>query len=113
MTALARDKYVTEELASLTELRAIFPEGKADHLNWCLASTSGIHGDSRTLDECAVEIAEDGHSYITLLVVQPRMVRTLYGQLHITGDDLPYLRALCASSVLAITASQGGNYPAT
>lgn len=35
---------------------------------------------------------------LTVLVIQPRVVRMLYGDIDITAEDVPYLQKLRASS---------------
>ena len=36
--------YAISKLESIEDIRNFFPEGKADGMNWFVASTSGIHG---------------------------------------------------------------------
>lgn len=111
-----RTHYVVEELTSVAKLRDIFPLGEADELNWCFLSTSGVHGDSTTLEALerfAVRPGgvdpDDGPLTVTVLVVQPRLVRSLYGQLVVGPEDITFLRGLVQSTLVAVAKSQAGN----
>jgi hypothetical protein len=99
-------QYSVRRLRSLADLRSIFPEGKADQMNWCLLSTSGVHGDYGTLDDL-----EPGEA-ITVLVINPRIVGLRYGHFAPEPEDVPWLRALVRSSLEEMAASQDGNLPA-
>jgi hypothetical protein len=102
---------IGSEIKSMDDLRAIFPTGRADERNWCLLSTSGVHGTYQTLDE-AGRVEDDGHVVpheITVLVIQPRLVCMRCGHIPYEPEDEPWLRKLVSSSLAAITASQVGN----
>lgn len=116
--------YVTDKLESVDELREIFPLGEADAMNWCFLGTSGVHGSSTTLEEFearaarglsfgtnidAAETHDAFAMYLTVLVVQPRLVRTLYGEIEIGLGDITFLRGLVRSTVAAVAKSQAGN----
>ena len=88
-------------------LRRFFPEGKADEMNVCLFSTSGVHGTYGTIEDAEADIArgfkhEDGGEAIpqvTYLIVQPRIVALRYGNcLPQNQDDINWLKELRASS---------------
>lgn len=101
---------------SVNALRQMFPDGKADSMNWVIGSTSGVHGGYTSLDEILAgrNLTEDDDNYcgnlFTVLVIQPRRVRLLYGNVTITSDeDMAFLRGLIASSLEEIRKSQEGN----
>lgn len=83
-------------------LKRIFPEATADTLNFVLFSTSGVHGSYITIED--IESDEDfSESDLTYLVIHPRMVSTVYGNLPIrTPEDFEYLKNLRKSSHEAI-----------
>jgi hypothetical protein len=79
---------------TLADLRGIFPDAKADEMNFCLFSTSGVHGSYTTIEQAEGE--PDGE--VTVLVVHPRTVTLRYGNVPVTAESAPYLKALRASS---------------
>lgn len=80
-------------------LRSVFPDAKANEMNFVLFSTSGIHGSYRTIEE--TRTGDD----VTFLVVSPRLVRMHYGNATISNrDDRAYLKKLRASSLRAVAA---------
>ncbi len=109
--------YKVMQLRTMAELRELFPDGKANDLNWVFLSTSGVHGSYQSLDgvfssDARIEAQEDGEEFepmVTVLVVQPRLVVLRYGALHITVEDVPYLRGLVNSTLEAIPGTQIGN----
>jgi hypothetical protein len=90
---------VRAQIRSLDDLRDYFPEPVADEMNFCLFSTSGVHGSYCTIEEAEAdpEIGE-----VTVLVVQPRRVMLAYGNVPVTPETAPYLKALRASSQAAV-----------
>lgn len=82
----------------MATLRAIFPEGAANYLNLCLFSTSGTHGSYLTIEEIAASLDTDEPERLTVLVVQPRVVRMLYGEINVARDDIAYLLKLREST---------------
>lgn len=84
--------------SGMSLLRSMFPDGKADELNFCLFSTSGTHGSYLSIEEVAESLDTDEPSGLTVLIVQPRTVRMLYGDIKIAKSDVPFLLALRASS---------------
>lgn len=92
-----------QQIRSLDELRAYFPEPVADEMNFCLFSTSGVHGSYCTIEDAETDpdIGE-----VTVLVVQPRRVFMAYGNVPVNAETAPYLKALRASS-LAVLQSIG------
>lgn len=78
---------------ALETLQGIFPDAKADEMNFCLFSTSGVHGTYTTIEEGLVEDFE-----VTVLVVHPRLVCLKYGTVRVTAENVAYLKALRASS---------------
>ncbi|MFG6669385.1 hypothetical protein ACGYLS_02925 [Bacillus subtilis] len=99
--------YENQKLENIEHLKRIFPDGEANELNWCVLSTSGVHGLYRTLDD--IENSDDEHSSITVLVIMPRIVSMLWGHIDITKEDIPYLRKLTNSSLRYIQESQKNN----
>ncbi len=91
----------------MNELREMFKDGEADDLNFCLFSTSGIHGSYNTLESverCVMpqqdaNAEEYGQTQLTFLIVQPRLVVLRYGNCEpMTTDDFSFLRKLRAST---------------
>jgi len=76
-------------------LRAVFPDGKANEMNFCIFSTSGVHGTYQTIEE---EEAESGVG-VTFVIVHPRLVTMQYGVVEpVTTEDFIYLKKLRKSS---------------
>jgi len=91
--------------AAMSFLRERFPDGEADDLNFVLFSTSGVHGHSCLIEK--IELAnenEDAVDDVTFLLIQPRTVTMVYGQVKPeTSDDIKFLKKLRASSKEAIS----------
>ena len=103
---------VVQELKQgMDQIHSIFDNMTADEysMNWLFLSTSGIHGNYTTLDDIQdwyddpdsfnasdwlsdTNKPEDIIPFITVLIVQPRLVNMLYGHIRITEEDIPYLR---------------------
>lgn len=92
-------------------LRQMFPNGEADDLNFCLFSTSGVHGTYSTI-ESAEEMMAHGNKYedgepgtpsVTFLIVHPRIVCLRYGNCEPkTAQDIEFLKKLRQSSWEAV-----------
>ncbi len=81
--------------SGMVALRAMFPDAKANEMNFVLFSTSGVHGSYQTIEE---EKQDPVHG-VTFLVVHPRLVSLRYGNcMPKTEDDFDFLRRLRASS---------------
>ena len=86
---------ISKTINSMQFLRSIFPNAKANSLNFCLFSTSGIHGSYQTIEE-EEENSKDG---ITFIVIHPRLVSIVYGVVKpTTKDEFDYLKCLRESS---------------
>ena len=111
--------YTIYGFSSIDDLKRIFPEGKANDLNWFVASTSGVHGTYSTLDEIEKSIhtpvseqKEDEYypTELTCLIIMPRLVCLTYGCIEITKqEEIDYLRTLISSSLQEIVKTQSGN----
>ena len=109
--------YSMRQINTMEDVRAHFPDGKANSMNWCFLSTSGVHGHSLSLDgieaipleDKACFPPEDAVDTITVLIVQPRLVAIRYGDIPFEPSDVPWLRELVASTVKAVAESQHGN----
>lgn len=97
---------------AMDALHEMFPDGKANSLNFVLFSTSGVHGTYSTIEDAEADIArgnkdEDGEDCtpeVTFLIVHPRIVCQRYGNcLPKTADDIAFLKQLRASSWAAVT----------
>ncbi|AZO45870.1 hypothetical protein EJ076_34700 [Mesorhizobium sp. M7D.F.Ca.US.005.01.1.1] len=90
------------EVVKLTDgmdvLRSLFPDGEANDLNFVMFSTSGTHGSYLTIEDVAASLGTVEPCKLTVLVIQPRVVRMLYGEVEITAEDVPYLLKLRESS---------------
>jgi hypothetical protein len=88
----------------LPMLREIFPEGKANDLNFVLFSTSGVHGTYTRIEEVErTAKLPDGHDdkseSVTVLVVHPRIVCLKYGLAYPkTTADFAFLKKLRRTS---------------
>lgn len=82
-------------------LKARFPDGKADELNFVMFSTSGVHGSYLTIED--IEAAPNECEYLTVLVVQPRTVTLYYGEIRVRSEDIPWLKKLRQSSWEAVS----------
>jgi len=87
-------------------IRALFPEGQADELNFILFSTSGVHGTYNNIEDAEHYLNgdkdEDGDEYcqgVTFLIVHPRLVALRYGVCEPQNKyDIEYLKKLRESS---------------
>lgn len=83
-------------------LRGMFPDAKADKMNFVLFSTSGVHGTYNTIEAAERFLkGEDaeGFSEVTFVIVHPRLVAMRYGVCTPENqDDIDYLKRLRASS---------------
>lgn len=99
-----------DDHCTMDGLRNLFPEGEANELNFCLFSTSGVHGSYCTIEEVEKTLKnipnEDDDYFpemITFLVVHPRVVCMRYGNVKPeTQDDIDFLKKLRQSSWDAI-----------
>jgi hypothetical protein len=101
MNVFAMPAYEVVKLAPETgmeTLRALFPDGVANDLNQCLFSTSGTHGSYLSIEDVAASLNTKEPERLTVLVIQPRVVRMLYGDIDIEAADVPFLRGLRNSS---------------
>jgi hypothetical protein len=106
-------------LYGIESLKALFPNGEANDLNFVLFSTSGVHGTYTTLEDIEESIKKygfespsdevyetsDDYHYpeVTVLVVHPRVVALRYGCCKIDSlEDLEYLKKLRASSTAVV-----------
>lgn len=113
----------------MSEVRAIFL-GKVDFtMNWLFCGTSGVHGTYRTLDEALCLLngnvdEKEADDYrgdhpletwppatvdVTILIVQPRLVRMYYGHIPVSKRDARYLQALVQLTLDGIAESQERN----
>lgn len=94
---------IWEIKGGMDALRQLFPDGKANELNFVLFSTSGVHGSYTLLEDLNFdETSEDYDPYITVLIVQPRLVCLRYGQFAVTPEDVEWLKGLRQSSLEAV-----------
>ena len=78
-------------------LRLMFPGGLANEMNFCLFSTSGIHGSYCTIEGCQ---RRDEVSHVTFLIIQPRLCCLRYGNcIPETDEDFVFLKTLRQSSM--------------
>ena len=95
VTGEGRHYSILQAADGMSYLRQIFPEANADKMNLVLFSTSGVHGTYQTIED---EEKEPGIG-VTFLVINPRMVRTIYGTAFPkTEDDFDFLKKLRESS---------------
>jgi hypothetical protein len=86
----------------MAALRAMFPEGEANDLNFVLFSTSGVHGTYCLIEEVEEHFDrqdDEGPKDVTFVIVHPRLVALRYGVCEPeTPDDIAFLKKLRASS---------------
>ena len=98
-------QYSPEE--SMDMLKSVFPDGLADEMNFCLFSTSGVHGTYSTIEDAErrllFEDSDEGTEEVTFLVVHPRVVALRYGNVIVESNaDIAFLKRLRKSSTEVI-----------
>jgi hypothetical protein len=112
--------YTIWRFDSIDDVRAQFPDDVDYTLNWLFVGTSGVHGSYAALDDVMDALTtppdpsdddEDGDDppTVTLLIVQPRLVKTMYGDVPVTPADIAWLRTVVAGTTEGIEESQGGS----
>jgi len=106
---------------AMVALRLLFPNGRADEMNFVLFSTGGVHGSYATLEQIEASFEKDGPPagmtpadelpQVTVLVVQPRLVCLRFGNAIVTPENLPWLKGLRASSMAAVAGIGGSPAP--
>lgn len=98
-----------KKVISVENLKTQFPGGVADELNFCLFSTSGVHGTYSTIEDVEKYIGsvpqdkregdDDRCDKVTFLVIRPRSLVFVYGNvLVVTQSDVDYLKKLRSTS---------------
>lgn len=90
------------QIKSMADIREVFPTpDDVSGLNFMLFSTSGVHGHYLTIEEVESELAgnvdpDDGPytPTLTVMILQPRVVRFGYGNIEVEASDIEYLKAL-------------------
>ncbi len=102
-------------MSGMDALRVIFPEGQADEMNFCLFSTSGVHGSYTTIEEIESGLQKYGDNpgfrsggddwpddwhgtELTVVIVQPRVCTMRHGTVRVRLADIPYLKKLRETS---------------
>lgn len=97
---------LAEPKTGMEALRGMFPDAKANELNFVLFSTSGVHGTYNTIEEAEAHLqspGDDGFAEVTFLVLRPRLVALRYGNCHPeTPADIAYLKRLRTTSHAAL-----------
>ena len=84
-------------------LKDLFPDARANEMNFCLFSASGIHGTYSTIEDAEIEVSKGESAEITFLVIHPRVVALRYGNVIAESqEDINFLRRLRASSLKAV-----------
>lgn len=94
------NNYGCKDADGMDALLKMFPDGKADDMNFVLFSTSGIHGTYGTIEEIGKK-DEDGYTPtdVTFLIVQPRICTVRHGNATPRNpDELQFLKDLRESS---------------
>ena len=90
----------------MAALREMFPEAKADGMNFVLFSTRGVHGTQNTIEDAERHLNgenPEGFSEVTFLVVHPRLVAIRFGVCNPRNHaDIDYLKRLRANSHRAV-----------
>lgn len=89
-------------VSGMDALRGMFPDAKANNMNFVLFSTSGVHGTYNTIENAESVIigaTSEGANEVTFLIVHPRLVSLRYGTCEPRNmEDIRFLKALRASS---------------
>jgi len=80
-------------------------------LNWLFIGTSGVHGNSCTLDEIEESLTETAEETVTVLIVLPRACVMYYGNIQVFQGDIPKLREFVSKTLESVRKSQEGNLP--
>lgn len=102
-----------EEKNGMAALHRMFPKGEADDMNFCLFSTSGVHGTYTTIEEAEREFTanqdinldeeDKTEPHVTFLIVHPRICCLRHGNCYPrTVDDFAFLKKLRGSSWEAV-----------
>lgn len=100
-------------IIGIDELKDTFPNGVADRLNFCLFSTSGVHGRYSTIEDVEKyindvpidnrESDDDRCDTVTFIMISPRVLLFKYGNVRVVSqDDVDYLKKLRETSTKAI-----------
>ena len=118
LTIAQWEPYDVIELRSMREVKEIFPENKADHLNWLFIGTQGAHGTYASLDDIEAilrgkdedsKALSNGKYPITILVVHPRLCILKYGEISVGLKDIEWLRNIVGTTINAVIESQAGS----
>lgn len=98
--------YLKGNQNGMAALRRMFPGGRADEMNLCFFSTSGVHGAYTTIEEVERSVVEqqpdeygDFPDSITFLIVHPRIVCHRYGNCRPeNAEDIEFLKGLREST---------------
>lgn len=105
--------YSVEPITTIAELKTMFPDETDYTLNWLFCSTSGVHGSYLTLDQFDPSSPDDEDDWppypLTVLVVQPRIVRVRYGVIDVMPDDVEWIRDRIRKTLAGVAESQEGN----
>jgi hypothetical protein len=98
---------VFECVHGMGALRHVFPDGEANDLNFCLFSTSGVHGSYTTIEKAEKafnkKTREEWEFEVTFLIVHPRLVCLRYGNCTPqSAEDFAYIKKLRESSLKAV-----------
>lgn len=102
--------YSVWQLDNMAELRGFFTDETDYEMNWLFVGTSGVHGSYSKLAEWEEsQGTEEPLDRITVLVVMPRIVRVLYGDIEITQEDVTWMRGVVDKTLTAINETQYAN----
>jgi hypothetical protein len=96
-----------DEASGMEGLRGMFPDAKADGMNFVLFSTSGVHGTYNTIEEAENALSnpddDESSNQVTFVIVHPRLVSLRYGVCYPENkDDIEFLKKLRESSYKAV-----------
>jgi hypothetical protein len=105
--------YTIWRIDGMDDVREVFIDRTDYTLNWLFVGTSGVHGDYGTLDDAEEALArpedDDNHHAVTVLIVQPRLVRMCYGHVPVTAEDVAFLRDCVRKTLAGVLKSQAGS----
>ena len=112
------DKGEVLEIRTINDVRAIFPESRADLQNLAFVGIKGFYGNGMTLDELEEVFSgnhpqtnhlENGKWWVNILIVHPRIAVLKYGCILVGPKDVPFLREIVRTTLEVINEHQANN----
>jgi len=95
--------YNNAQIDDMSDVRRALDGVGINEDNWLFVGTSGIHGSYTKLSE----YPEQDH--FTVLIVRPRTVSNLYGEVTVDHEDVKWLSKRVRETLEVINKTQGRN----